>query len=169
MCNSYASRTRRGHARGWRLDGWMAWRQSGQVVWSLGGNVDWKLCCWVNKSSRTKNRWHIGAFLTRTSLDYQTQCTRNHGSHRQSRTLTMMVLEMLADRNRSVGDWWMDGYWRQSMGINYHQSSISSSSIILILCLTFHQPSIISHQSSTINHPSHQSSTINLQSSIINP
>ena len=36
-------------------------------------------------------------FLTRTSLDYQTQCTRNHGSHRQSRTLTMMVLEMLAD------------------------------------------------------------------------
>ena len=37
------------------------------------------------------------AFLTRTSLDYQTQCTRNHGSHRQSRTLTMMVLEMLAD------------------------------------------------------------------------
>ena len=42
------------------------------------------------------------ATLTRTSLDYQTQCTRNHGSHRQSRTLTMMVLDMLANRYRSV-------------------------------------------------------------------
>ena len=60
--NSSASRPRRGHLRGWWLDGWMAWRQSGQVVWSLGGYVDWRLCCWVIESSRTENRWHIGRY-----------------------------------------------------------------------------------------------------------
>ena len=88
-----------GSMAGW-LGGSLA-RSFGRLVASLTGGF----AAGLMSHRAQKIVGILDAILNRTSLDYQTQCTRNHGSHRQSRTLTMMVLEMLADRNRSVGDY----------------------------------------------------------------
>ena len=148
--NSHASRTRRGHARGWWLDGWMAWRQSGQVVWSLGGYVDWRLCCWVNKSSRTKNRWHIGRFFNQN-------LSRLPDPVHQEPWFTSSITNTHYDGFRHVGGQKSFG-WRLMDGwiltaVNGHQlSSIINQFIKYHPYDLFDISSTINHQSSIINH-----------------
>ena len=134
------------------------------------------------------------AILNMTFLDCQTQCTRNHGSHRQSRTLTMMVFRNVGGQ-KSFGWRLMDGWILTAVNghqlssiinqfIKYHpydlfdiSSTINHQSSIInhqssISSILNHKPAIVNHQSLIINHQSliinHQSSIINHKPSIVN-